>query len=111
MRKSLLTVLIVVAIFVVIGHLNEKDNRSSGKKYEEGYLIKQATWTDEFEDVFHMSELSQSGRVHGIREAEKIEIWDLNDRSVVMIYFLEGKYKGRWGYTTKGYITKSKPNF
>ncbi|MBO4400729.1 MAG: hypothetical protein J5809_02670 [Selenomonadaceae bacterium] len=83
----------------------------TAEKYTYGLLKNRATWTDEYDDVYHMTALSKTSRVHYNYEPTKIEIWNLDivtadgktNRNIVMIYFLEGKYKGRWGYTLRAY--------
>lgn len=103
-------VLLILLLFFLVEAINtdDKQEKTSSQKYVEGYLIKQATWAEDFDDVFQMNKLAQSGKIHSTSKPVKIEIWDLNDRSIVMIYFLEGRYKGRWGYTTKGFVTTKK---
>ena len=80
------------------------------ESFVEGYLKKNATWTDKYEDVWHMNKLARTGRVHGNSEPVRIEIWnDMPDKDIiVMIYFLEGKNAGRWGYTIKSYTKTEK---
>ena len=76
--------------------------------FVEGYLKKDATWTDEYNDVWHMNKLAKTGRVHGNSELTRIEIWNNTPAKdiIVMIYFLDGRYAGRWGYTIKAYTKK-----
>lgn len=83
----------------------------SENRYGYGILKNNATWTDEFDDVYHMSALKDTFRVHRNDKPVRVEIWNLDivmsdgktNRNIVMIYFLEGKYSGRWGYTLRAY--------
>lgn len=80
-------------------------------RYTYGLLKENVTWTDDYDDVYHMTALSKTSRVHRNDKPTKIEIWNLDivtadgqrNRNIVMIYFLEGRYKGRWGYTIRAY--------
>ena len=73
-------------------------------KYMNGYLKSNTTWVDEVGDI-------GTARVYSNSKPVRIEIWNLdivmangqNNRNIVMIYFLEGKYQGRWGYTLRAY--------
>lgn len=114
-ERCLITIFfIVVYLFEVYKYLvvpiknsNELINEKDVNKYVDGYLKKGAKWADEYNDVWHMNKLAKTGRVHGNSELTRIEIWNnMPDKDViVMIYFLEGKFAGRWGYTIKAYTT------
>ncbi len=90
---------------------NPAEPQVAASRYTYGLLKQKATWTDEFDDVYHMTALKETSRVHYNYKPAKIEIWNLdivtadgkNNRNIVMIYFLEGRYKGRWGYTLRAY--------
>ncbi|MBR1727917.1 MAG: hypothetical protein IJ728_00090 [Selenomonadaceae bacterium] len=118
--KILIVICFVIAIFNLYNYESpnpyKDDPLSALKKPVEqkkeqcinGYLKKGASWTDEYEDVYHMNELHKTGRVHGVMKDTKIEVWGLNDDAIVMIYFLEGKYAGKWGYAVKSFTISEK---
>lgn len=104
MGKAKIIIIGLVVVLFVIGLItDDQPNESKKEPYEIGYLKKDAVWADEYDDVWHLNKLLNTNRVHGNLKPTKIEIWNnMPDKDViVMIYFLEGKYAGRWGYTIK----------
>ena len=103
------TFLILFLVGIFLNSAEFYNPKLEKEPFVEGYLKKGATWADEYDDVWHMNKLARTGRVHGNSELTKIEIWDnMPDKDViVMIYFLEGRYTGRWGYTIKSFTTTS----
>ena len=59
--------------------------------YVEGYLLEDVYWADIM------------GNIHYNGQETRVEIWKskivtMNGGEITQIYFLEGKYKGYWGY-------------
>lgn len=97
MNKIIGCLFVILVCFYLFVH----NSSPSKSECEEGYLKKDSSWTDSYSDLHNINKLSKT-IVHENSELTKIEIWNLDDdNSIVMIYFLEGKYAGRWGYTMK----------
>ena len=83
--------------------------------YKIGYIEKSATWADDYsdmpkladalrrEDEDYLKELIREGKVHIINKNTTVEISDTPNEGIVNIYFKEGKYTGKWGYTFKSF--------
>ena len=56
-------------------------------------------------DIDYLNTLIYKGKVFVVDKKTQIEIHPFYD-NVVMIYFLEGRYTGNWGYTIKGFAHK-----
>ena len=83
-----------------------------------GYMKKTACWVADSNDIYYLADavsrndidylntLIYKGKVFVVDKKTQVEIRSLYDENIVMVYFLEGKYTGNWGYTIKGFVHK-----
>lgn len=91
---------------------------NKNSNYSIGYIEKSACWVEKYSDIKkladalmrsdeeYLRELVKTGKVHIMDKKTSIEISDSINEGVAMIYFREGKYTGKWGYTLKTFAHK-----